>query len=117
MTNNLNDYLDEEVRLTIEKMLEFVEVSGCIVRIMQKPVNENVCKKTIATCGLGSEFSKALDEINIAAIVKERGAQHFDLLARDDSAKVFPYERTLETCGKNFSSLCQSTWVVSRKAC
>lgn len=101
MTNELTEYLDEEVRLTIEKMLDFVEVSGCIVRTMHKPVDENVWNKTIATQGLGNEFSEALDDGSIVAVVKESGAQHFDLLARDDSAKVYPAVAVPMTAGQN----------------
>ena len=101
MTNNCTKYSNEEVRLTIEKMLDFVDVAGCIVRTMDKSFDEKVLNKTIATQGLSSEFSKALDDGNIAAIVKERGAQHFDLLARDDSNKVYPAVAVPMTAGQN----------------
>lgn len=101
MTNNLTENLDEEVRLTIEKMLDFAEVSGCIVKTIEKPVEESVWNKTIATQGLGSEFSEALDEGSIVSVIKERGAQHFDLLARNDSAKVYPAVAVPMTVGQN----------------
>lgn len=102
MINNLFERLEKEVRLTIEKMADIVEISGCIVKTKREPLDENVWNKPIATQGLGSEFSEYLDDCIIVAVAKERNAQHFDLLARDDSSKVYPSVTVPMMAGQNF---------------